>query len=469
MPPPRTSEPQPRLQEDTFAVRWLRSPAGAVLTRPWADTTSLYVLARWFFPLSRLWAAAHTANGSTERFFDKVPMTPAPALVPQLRDALARFEAERRAAHAAEDRWQEAFFGACAPAMQDLVAAETERFDRRDAYNRARGRFRFLLGGRRKVPPVRWDIPTPGDAGRSGGAAPAGRAALFAPPAIMPDIRESRRVAAPGGWEYWLRFRSPSAIGDEVFARVCEPEAVPDPPTMVLGHGICVEAEHWRGILDSSYDLCRAGVRVVRPEAPWHGRRVPQGRYGGEAFIARGPVGLVEGFAAQLSEWAVLIDWARRTSAGPVGVGGVSLGALTAQLLITEARRWPERLRPDAASLVTHCGDMAETATRSVLARAWGTGEAMRAKGWGPDDFARWFGALDPQGAPAMPPENIVSVLGSLDRVTPFDSGLALIDAWGVPQANRFIWRRGHFTVPMTLARDTRPLRRLAAILDRLK
>jgi len=59
-------------------------------------------------------------------------------------------------------------------------------------------------------------------------------------------------------------------------------------------------------------------------------------------------------------------------------------------------------------------------------------------------------------------------VLGSHDDVTPFDSGKALIDRWAVPQANRFIWRCGHFTVPLAMLRDHRPLARFSEILRNL-
>lgn len=78
--------------------------------------------------------------------------------------------------------------------------------------------------------------------------------------------------------------------------------------------------------------LVKAGVRVIRPEGPWHGRRRLSGTYGGEPVLARGPGGLLDYFHAHVIELGRLVAWARATRGGPVAIGGVSLGALTAQL-----------------------------------------------------------------------------------------------------------------------------------------
>ena len=45
---------------------------------------------------------------------------------------------------------------------------------------------------------------------------------------------------------------------------------------------------------------------------------------------------------------------------------------------------------------------------------------------------------LDALTPPVVRPENIVTVLGRYDDVTPFDSGKALIDGWKVPPGKRF-------------------------------
>ena len=49
--------------------------------------------------------------------------------------------------------------------------------------------------------------------------------------------------------------------------------------------------------------------------------------------MGRGPLGFIALFQAWVAEVAALIAWARQTSDGPVAVGGVSLGALAAQMV----------------------------------------------------------------------------------------------------------------------------------------
>ena len=105
---------------------------------------------------------------------------------------------------------------------------------------------------------------------------------------------------------------------------------------------------------------------------------------------------------------------------------------------------------------------------RGRLAQVWGLRQATQSKGWSDETLHRYLPLLDPVGPPVLDPANIVTVLGSRDDVTPFASGLALIDRWQVPEQNRFIWNRGHFTVPLTMMRDHAPLRCFKAVLDRL-
>ncbi|MCH8315274.1 MAG: hypothetical protein IIA64_04810 [Planctomycetes bacterium] len=46
--------------------RLMRSPAGAIVARPWFDPVALHVITRRYLPLSRAWAAA-AGSGPKER------------------------------------------------------------------------------------------------------------------------------------------------------------------------------------------------------------------------------------------------------------------------------------------------------------------------------------------------------------------------------------------------------------------
>ena len=367
-----------------------------------------------------------------------------------------------------ERAWEQAFFGDGDAAPDDLAGIERQRLFRRNGYNAQRRLFAPWRSAVRAAP-IRWAIPSPDEV-----------AADFARPwspirprrspfrTRCPRLRNRAGfAAAPGRRDRWIRFASPSSrMNDEVVARVYEPDGIVDPPTLIFGHGICVEFDHWRGLVDEIEALVAMGIRVVRPEAPWHGRRVPGGRYGGEMFIASAPRGALDHFTAAAREWAVLIDWCRRTSGAPVAIGGSSLGAMTSQVIVDKARFWPERLRPDAMLLITHTGRIADAAVHGSMAQAWGIAENTMARGWTGELIGRFMPLLDPVGEPVIPPENIVTVLGSRDHVTPFASARLLIEEWRVPPENRFIWRRGHFSVPVAMLRNRAPLRRFKAVLD---
>jgi len=102
------------------------------------------------------------------------------------------------------------------------------------------------------------------------------------------------------------------------------------------------------------------------------------------------------------------------------------------------------------------------------LARVWGIAEATMAQGWTPELIRRYMPLLDAESRPVVAPENIVTVLGNRDDVTPFESAETVIGEWGVPADNRFISPRGHFSVPIGMMRDHSSLSRFCAILDRL-
>jgi pimeloyl-ACP methyl ester carboxylesterase len=458
----------PRLRPEDAAARRIRGAMGLLLAYPWFDRVSLWTLTHYFFPLSRLWASATVSEGVPEKFLSEIPLDPGDIDLDRVQSVLFPTEAKRATAAAVDSVWEESFFGHEPRTVEELVAIETARRDHHHALNVMRRKFRFLL--KHPVPITRTETPSPDEVAKKYGAALSNRTPFFSAPDPMPQMQISRRVPGAVGTDFWIRFKSPSMVlADTVYARVSEPEGIKDPPTLIFGHGICVEFDHWHGLVDEVETLVRMGIRVVRPEAPWHGRRRPAGYFSGEKIVGTAPFGGLHAFTGALREWSVLIDWARHTSTGKIAVGGSSLGAQMSMLCADISRDWPKALRPEAMLLLTHAGNQQDALLKGALAKAWKSREAMMAKGWTFETSGQYMPILDPnlELPPIMPPQNIVSVLGKYDHVTPFDSGYNLLNAWQVPQVNRFIWRRGHFSVPMTMIRDTKPLNRFVEIMKR--
>ena len=57
-----------------------------------------------------------------------------------------------------------------------------------------------------------------------------------------------------------------------------------------------MELDYWREAVDNTPTLTRQGLRVIRPEGPWHSRRRQRGFYGGEPAMALGPEGFLKLF-----------------------------------------------------------------------------------------------------------------------------------------------------------------------------
>jgi hypothetical protein len=441
--------------------RWLMSHA---LGWPLFDPISSWMLRHLYLPSSRLWAAAHLAEGSPQRFYEAVPMPRRVNGDRRVEAALAHFDRARVAAAAVETEWQRVFFGPedTSPAYRSAV--EAARLDATHTYYAARKHFAFLLG--RKVPAINLEIESPENVARIYGNARDDFASFVAMPNPMPEVQVSRAIRSSLGKDFWLRFKSPSSrLCDTVYARVHEPQGVIDPPTIIYGHGVCVEFDHWRGLIEETYSLCAAGFRVIRPEAPWHGRRQPLGFFGGERLMAVFPTGSLDALSGAVREWAVLADWSRKTSRGSLSFGGTSLGALTAQLAAHRAHEWRKSLRPDGLFLITHSASMTDIIMQGEISKIFDGREMAKAKGWTIDTLDAYFRILDPSYKTPVAPEKIVTLLGKRDTVTPFNRALPLIKSWGIPEENMFIWDRGHFSVPMTLIRDQRPLRRFCEVM----
>jgi pimeloyl-ACP methyl ester carboxylesterase len=437
---------------------------GTFVARPWFDHATLFGLKHMFFPGSRAWAASAEAGDDYAAFYAAIPLPIRHEKREKLTKTLVQIAEARSAATAIESAWANAFFGPETRPEAHLRALEAARLTARHAYNSTRWGLRLQLPS--TMPRAKLAIETPEavEAVHGGGLAAFDTRAT--PPATFPAIEQSRAIQTVTGRDFWLRFRSPSArLGDVVYAHVSEPhDANAQTPTLIFGHGVCVDFDHWKGLIDESQALAARGFRIIRPEAPWHGRRAPLGYFGGERQIGTFPMGLLDSFTGALQEWAVLSDWARKQSKGALVFGGSSLGAMTSQLAADRSHTWAPHLRPDALFLVTHTGDMAAAVMEGALANLWASPEVVKSFGWTPELARKYLTLVNPVNTMPMRPENIVSILGRRDVILPFESGRQLVARWSVPERSAFIWDRGHFSVPAMLIRNTAPLDRICDI-----
>jgi len=233
--------PAGRSDMETF----VRGTAGVLLARPWFDRMAERVLARYFFSLSRLWAAASTASGSPEKFFASIPMSALYGSRDRVLRTLARFERARSKSAAMDGEWDRVFFGKRKKdvGVDKRLATEAARLELRHDLGAMRREFLFLTWN--GVPRVKYDMPTPEQVEAVYGPALKDFQPFVAAPEPMPKVSVSRRLPATSGTDYWIRFASPSKrLGDTVYARVHEPEGVDNPPTIIFGHGVCVEFDH---------------------------------------------------------------------------------------------------------------------------------------------------------------------------------------------------------------------------------
>jgi len=454
--------PLPKLE------RLIRSPLGALTQSSWVDPMALFALRRLFFPLSRMWAAAGMAGESISDFVEFSGLAPGPARRERLIARLLQRSGEIRATAAAtEDTWKAALFDAPVIDGARLAAIEAARLDAAHRATLDRLSYYPLLWNG-KAHKLRWQIPTLDEVEQAYGRYLTQPELAYDLPSTMPTVERSHSIRGRMGSIYWLRFASPSArMGDVAYAKVMEP-AVANPPTIIIGNGVCMEPENARDLVDAATVMCRMGFRVIEITTPWHGRRCRLGDYGGERFFATAPMGQIDLFTAQATETGVLIDWCRRNFDSPVVLAGISLGSFVAQLVAAHSAHWPATARPDALLLITHTGSMEEVVFESGLVEGIGIPAALAKAGWSQEQMLRWAPLMDPPGLPAMPPGRIVSVLGTADRVTPVGGGLDLVKRWGVPAENLFVQRQGHFGSAVKLIRDDAPLRRLQAIVREL-
>ncbi|MBV9834099.1 MAG: hypothetical protein JO055_06825 [Alphaproteobacteria bacterium] len=465
------------LEAPGLAVKWIdrliHSPVGDLIARPWVDPVGLAALKRWYFPLSRLWAAANVADGSPEVFAAAIGGTRPDYgrwSMRYLEGSLKRHAAARERAVAARALWEQAAFGDAPITPEALAALDDDRRRRASLHLGTRALF-YPLRFAAHPPLARWQVPSPDAVEAIYGAVRDAPAAAYAAPDPLPEVTLSHPATSAGLRERWLRFKSPqprlaSMPGtDIVYARIVEPSADAHVPTLIVGSGLCLETDLLSRSVDAANLIARMGFRVVDVVSPFHGLRCPPDVYGGEPFFATAPLGTIDLILGQTLETAVLIQWCREQFGGPVAVAGISLTSFVAQQVAVRAVDWPQAMRPDAVVLISHSGRIEEVTFNGTLVRTLGLNAELDAAGWTREALMRWEAMLNPKGAPALPPERIISVLGSGDTLLPFATGLELARAWKLPAENVFELSVGHLTMPVALMRDDRAFARLRRIL----
>jgi len=437
-----------------------------LLAKPFIDRLCLWGF-RWLLPASHAWATAATADGDVERFLAALGRgKPSKSLQMRLR----RTAELQRLADAAFATWRDAAFGDSKSDPAQL--ADLELMRRRGAQAFSNQRSAFLAFAKwYGVPAVSYQIQEPEAAVAALPSEQAAVSALFASPAQMPAITVSQRSSVRGVAEYWLRFPSPAApeegaTADTVWVHVYEPlQATADTPSLIWAHGLSMELEMMEsGPLDF-LSLARSGIRVLMPDGPGHNRRVRPGLYGGEAFLREAPISGLHHFTQTAGEFAAMIDWCRAVGHGRVALGGISLGALSAQVATNYMADWPAACRPDALLLLTTTDEVSALVTDSALGQVADVDRAVLAAGWGRPHVAALARITDAPAEAPIDPARIVMLLGLRDNVTPYAGGLRLARQWGLPEANIFTRDQGHFSAAFGLAIDPAPYRRIIEIL----
>jgi len=376
---------------------------------------------------------------------------------------VARTEGLFMDSESARVRWENAVFGG----EGDLALLERSR--RRAAQAYMVQRFAYLIEAAvRNVPAASFDLPVPKAATAKLKSALANPAEYFRLPDPMPTVERGRSIDHGDAIEYWLRFSgTTNGIPDRVIVHVYEPKDVPADkvPSLVFCHGLAMELEMLAEPPRDFLTIARGGVRVLLPDAPGHNRRCPLGFYGGESFIRTAPLSAVQHFREAAIDIATIVTWCKSQGQGKVGIGGVSLGALSVQVAASRWDRWPAEAKADALMLVTTTEEVSSLPLQSSLARAAGLDSLLRRAGWSEIEMAVLAPLTDASAEPPLDPAKIVLLLGEQDDLTPISGGRLLAQKWRIPAENLFLRNQGHFSAAIGLNAKPEPFVRIVEIL----
>lgn len=427
---------------------------------PGIDPALIWLLKRYHFPSSRLWAAANASDGDLDAFADRLPPRQAKRAAGAVaRQAFAAHGDAKAAAEEATAAWREVALGG---QEGDVAAAETRR--RRAASKHLATMMPLAAAvGRRGLPLVDWAMHP------AAHAPPPPGPEAFAAPDDLNGVEPGAVYREGPMLRQWLSAPAETGLpGDMALARATWPADEEVRGAVIAGSGVGVDWDLYvraRPGYDFSAAFPYHGLAVLELVSPGHGLRLQRGRYGGEAFFAGAPTSAASLLRSQCREAARFIAWAKARWERPAGIFGLSMSSFAAQLVLSHSHAWPEAARPDGGFLLAHAGDLMGV-VKGKLSRALGVEPALREAGWTEESLEPWRQALMPLETPAIAGERIISVTGYLDRVTPFRDGGRLAGQWGLPKENRFRMPHGHMSLPRRLDLDDTPIKRFAEALS---
>ena len=455
---------------------FLLSPVGHLFYRPWVDKWTHKLLERSLFPASRCWAAVNGAAGDITEFEHYLR-----SCHPDNGQALLKYKSQltgcfteitqagiemRKARH----QWEQLAFSKLDPDPEAVGSAEQVYLDKSRFWRQKALKFAPLIWfGRLKAPQVSFAIPTQEEVEHQYGTLRHHPDYAYQMTEAIPDLEVSHRGqmhhpdwGETGGHSYWLRFPSPGPrIQDHAWARVMEPAHGLCRGTLLIMQGIGQEADHMGRAIDPYIRLAAKGYRIIRHVAPWHGQRLAEGYYAGERMLAQAPMSALDFFGATVREMAYLCHWAHAQKDGPVGMIGISLGALTTQLALSHGQSWPKSTQADAALLIVPGTPMKDITLQGSLAEMVQLPTALRSHGWTDEVLDHLSPLTDPTSQAYLPAEKILLKLGRQDDVTGFQRGMDLARLWQIPTENIYSGTHGHYTGSNSLDKDPQPLEAL--------